>query len=806
MEKDLQSVLKQLTLEEKASLCSGLDFWHLKGVERLNIPSIMVTDGPHGLRKQAGESDHIGIQDSVRTTCFPTASATASSWDVDLLHEMGQALGDECLQEQVSVLLGPGANIKRSPLCGRNFEYISEDPYQSGKLGAALVQGIQSKGIGTSLKHFVANNQEYRRMAIDAVVDERAFRELYLASFEHVVKDAQPWTVMCSYNRINGTYASDNKYVLTDILKEEWGHTGLVVTDWGACNDRVEGIKAGMELEMPASGGLNDKKIIEAVKNDLLTVADLDRVVIRLLDLISKSEDSLVEGYKCDMDAHHELARKVAGQSAVLLKNDQHILPLSNEKIAVIGEFARTPRYQGAGSSLINPTKIESAIDELDRRGIQYDFHPGYSTEDDVVDEAIIKAAVETAKKADVVLLYAGLTDDYESEGFDRSKMSMPHNHDAVIKAVSEACDKVVVVLQNGAPVEMPWIDSVSGILECYLGGQAGGPASIDLLFGDVNPSGKLAETIPVSLKHDVASQWFGMGPSTLEYRESIYVGYRYYDSADVKVQFPFGYGLSYTKFEYSNLVVSGNDIKDTDSLELSFTIKNVGDRAGAEIAQVYVNDVVSTIYRPKKELKAFKKVYLEPGEEKTVALTLDKRAFAYYNINIEDWHVESGEFVIMVGASSKDIKLTETVKVTSSNPDVIIPDYRESAPIYYKPEQLIKDIPKEAFEVVLGRKVPKNLVPKKGQFTINSTLEDISDTFVGKRIYKMVYKNFMKMLGDADPKQINMMKSIVNDMPVRSMVLMGGGMFNFKMADGLLMMMNGKFFKGLSQVVKHRK
>lgn len=806
MEKDLQKLLKQLTLEEKAGLCSGLDFWHLKGVERLDIPSIMVTDGPHGLRKQAGESDHIGIQDSVKTTCFPTASATASSWDESLLHEMGVALAEECLQEQVSVLLGPGANIKRSPLCGRNFEYISEDPYQSGKMGAAIVNGIQSKGIGTSLKHFVANNQEYRRMAIDAVVDERAFRELYLASFEGIVKASQPWTLMCSYNRINGTYASDNKYVLTDILKEEWGHTGLVMTDWGACNDRVEGIKAGMELEMPASGGLNDAKIVEAVKNDVLTVEDLDRVVIRLLDLISKSEDHLVDDYQCDMEAHHALARKVAGQSAVLLKNEHHILPLKEERIAVLGEFARTPRYQGAGSSLINPTKIESALDELDRRGIPYDFHPGYATTDDVVDESIIKAAVEIAQKAEVVLVYAGLTDDYESEGFDRSKLSMPHNHDALIEAVASACNHVVVVLQNGAPVEMPWIDKVSGILECYLGGQAGGPASIDLIYGDVNPSGKLAETIPVSLKHDVASQWFGMGPSTLEYRESIYVGYRYYDTAGVKVQFPFGYGLSYTTFEYSNLSVSANDIQDTDSLGVTFTVKNTGDVAGAEVAQVYVSDVASTIYRPKKELKGFKKVFLEPGEEKTVALTLDKRAFAYYNVNIKDWHVETGEFVIMVGANAAEIKLTETIKVTSSNPDVEIPDYRESAPIYYKPEQLIKDIPKHEFEAVLGREVPVNLVPKKGEFTINSTLEDVSKTFVGKQLYNMVYKNFMKMLGDADPKQINMMKSVVNDMPVRSMVLMGGGMFNFKMADGLLMMMNGKFFRGLSQVLKNRK
>ncbi len=804
MDEDLEKVLGQLTLEEKAGLCSGKGFWHLKGIERLNIPSIMVTDGPHGLRKQAGPSDHIGLNESVKATCFPTASATASSWDPALLEEMGVALAEECLAEDVAVILGPGANIKRSPLCGRNFEYISEDPYLTGKLGAALVSGIQSKGVGTSLKHFVANNQESRRMSIDAIVDERAFRELYLAGFEEVVKAAQPWTVMCSYNRINGTYASDNTYILTDILKEEWGHTGLVVTDWGATNDRVEGIRAGMELEMPSSGGLNDIKIVEAVKSGALTEAELDRAVVRVLALIAKYEANKQVDYQVDLEAHHQLARKIAGQSAVLLKNDGNSLPLAEADLVVIGEFAKNPRYQGAGSSLINPFKVESALDELNRRGIVYEYSPGYDIQTDAINQGMIDEAVATAKEAKTVVVYAGLTDDYESEGFDRSHMRLPTSHNAVIEAVAKVCEQVIVVLQNGAPVEMPWLKDVSAVLECYLGGQAGGPASVDVLYGQVNPGGHLAETFPVSLEDDVASKWFGMGPKTLEYRESIYVGYRYYDTADKKVQFPFGYGLSYTTFEYSDLQLSTERMTDQDTLRVTFTVKNTGNRDGSEVAQLYVKDTESTIFRPEKELKGFEKLTLTPGEEKDVTLTLDKRDFAYYNVNMSDWHIESGAFEVLVGASARDVRLTGQVQVTSTM-RVEVPDYRTSAPVYYDMKAFNKDIPSKDFESILGRTLPDNSQIHKGEFSINTTLGDVRVTFIGNKLYKMIRSKMFKQFKPEDDKQIRMAEANVNDMPIRSMVLMGGGILNFEMAEGLVEMMNGRFFRGLIKLLKHR-
>ncbi len=803
--KDINAVLSELTLEEKASLCSGKDFWHLKGIGRLDIPSIMVTDGPHGLRKQAEAGDHIGLANSVKATCFPTASATASSWDVDLMYEIGQALGEECLQEEVAVLLGPGANIKRSPLCGRNFEYISEDPYHTGKIGAALVNGIQSKGIGTSLKHFAVNNQEYRRMATESVVDERALREIYLAGFETVVKEAQPWTVMCAYNKVDGIYCSDNKKLLTDILKEEWGHTGLVVTDWGACSDRVEGIKAGMELEMPSSNGVNDKKIVEAINNGQLKMEELDKAVIRVLDLISKSEDSHRQGYKYDVQAHDALARRAAANSAVLLKNEAQILPLDQgEKVAVLGSFAKTPRYQGAGSSLINPIKITSATDALDALKVPYKYHKGYDVATDVVDQGIIDEAVQVASACEVVLIFAGLTDDYESEGFDRKHLSMPTNHLALIEAVTQVNKNVVVVLQNGAPVEMPWESDVKGILECYLGGQAGGPGAVDVLYGLVNPSGKLAETFPNNLADDIASLDYGKNKKTAEYRESIYVGYRYYDTASKEVLYPFGYGLSYTTFKYDGLKVSNDRIKDTDTLTVQLDVTNTGDVAGAEVVQLYVKDVESTIFKADKELKGFAKVYLEPNETKQVTIELNKRAFAYYNITIADWHVEEGSYQILVGASSRDIRLSEEVFVESTQKDVVVTDTSKTTPEYYDID-LLHHVCDQSFKTLIGREIPQaNPLPGE-KFTINSTLEDVSAKWIGKMLYKAILGQFNKMAGGdgTDEKTLRMMEAIVKDMPLRSMVLMGGGKTTFKMADSLLLMLNENFFKGLIHLIK---
>ncbi|MFB5676467.1 beta-glucosidase [Paenibacillus terreus] len=672
MSRDIKALIAQMTLEEKAGMCSGKDFWRLKGVERLGIPSIMVTDGPHGLRKQREGGDHLGLMDSVPATCFPSAAGLATSWNRELVQEVGVALGEECQAEDVAVLLGPGANIKRSPLCGRNFEYFSEDPYLSTEMAANHIQGVQSQGVGTSLKHFAVNNQEHRRMSVDAVVDERTLREIYLASFEGAVKQSQPWTVMCSYNQVNGTYASENKTLLTDILKDEWGLEGFVVSDWGAVNERAEGLEAGLELEMPSSGGIGDSKIVEAVKSGKLSEEVLDRAVERLLTIIFKAVDHKKENATYDAEAHHALARKVAAESMVLLKNENGILPLApGKQVAVIGEFAQKPRFQGGGSSHIVPTKLDTPLEELSKLAgegsVQY--AQGYRIEQDEADVQLVEEAKKAAAAAEVAVIFAGLPDRYESEGYDRQHLQLPPAHIELIEAVAAVQPNTVVVLSNGAPVEMPWLGSAKAVLEAYLGGQAGGGAIADLLYGKANPSGKLAETFPQQLSDNPSYLFFPGEGDRVEYREGIFVGYRYYDTKNVKPLFPFGYGLSYTTFEYTGLTLSSSSIKDTDTLEVRVSVKNTGSMAGKETVQIYVKDDESSVIRPAKELKGFAKVELQPREEKTVTITLDKRAFAYYNVELKDWHVESGTFTILAGSSSADIALTDKVEVVSAQP-----------------------------------------------------------------------------------------------------------------------------------------
>lgn len=668
--KSVKQLIRNLTLEEKASLCSGLNFWETKPVERLGIPSIMVSDGPHGLRKQKQGSDNLGLFDSVPATCFPSAVGLASSWDRSLLNKVGVALGEECQAEDVSILLGPGANIKRSPLCGRNFEYFSEDPYLSSELAASHITGVQSQGVGTSLKHFAANNQEHRRMSTNAVIDERTLREIYLSSFEGAVKKAQPWTVMSSYNQVNGEFASENKTLLTDILREEWGHTGFVVSDWGAVNERAVGLEAGLELEMPSSNGEGDKKIAEAVKSGRLSEEVLDNAVERLLTIIFKAMAEKKENTTYDLDSHHALARKVASESMVLLKNKDQILPLKKEgKIAVLGDFVQHPRYQGGGSSHVNPTKLDNVLDEMSKLAgsAEIVYAEGYKLDSDNIDKELIDEAVQFANEADVAVVFAGLPERYESEGYDRTHLRIPENHQRLIEAVSKIQPNVVVVLSNGAPIEMPWLDHVKGVLEAYLGGQAFGGAVADLLFGETNPSGKLAETFPKKLSHNPSHLNFPGEGDIVEYKEGIFVGYRYYDTKEIEPLFPFGFGLSYTTFEYTNIQVAKKQLTDLDEVQVSVTVKNSGDVAGKEIIQLYVRDVESSVIRPRKELKGFDKVSLQPGEEKTVTFTLDKRAFAYYNVQLKDWHVETGEFEILVGKSSMDIQLSETVFVEST-------------------------------------------------------------------------------------------------------------------------------------------
>ncbi|NEN84970.1 beta-glucosidase family protein [Paenibacillus elgii] len=671
MERDIRQLIAQMTVEEKAGLCSGLNFWQTKPVERLGIPSIMLTDGPHGLRKQRGGLDHLGFADSVPATCFPSAAGLACSWDRKLMEQVGIALGEECQAEDVAILLGPAANIKRSPLCGRNFEYFSEDPYLSSEMAAYHIQGVQSQGVGTSLKHFAVNNQEHRRMTVDAVVDERTLREIYLASFEGAVKQAQPWTVMCAYNKVNGEYCSEHEGLLTRILKEEWGHKGFVVSDWGAANDRAKGVAAGLELEMPSSNGLGDRKIVDAVKSGMLSEEALDKAVERILRVVFQAVDRKKEHASFDAEAHHALARIVARESMVLLKNEGGILPLKKEgTVAVIGALAKHPRYQGGGSSHINPTRLDDIYEEMRRAAgaeASIVYAEGYPLESDDIDDCLLQEAKLAAAQAKAAVIFAGLPERYESEAYDRQHLRIPDNHRKLIEAVAEVQSNVVVVLSNGAPVEMPWIDRVKGVLEGYLGGQALGGAIADLLFGDANPCGKLAETFPKQLSHNPSYLNFPGEGDKVEYKEGLFVGYRYYDAKQIEPLFPFGHGLSYTTFEYTGLTVDKREIRDTETVRICVRVRNTGELPGKEIVQLYVRDVQANVIRPEKELKGFEKVELAPGEEKTVEFVLEKRAFAYYNPELQDWHVETGDFEILIGKSSAELVLQETVRVQST-------------------------------------------------------------------------------------------------------------------------------------------
>ena len=662
----IKELVSQMTLEEKASLTSGADFWHTESIERLGIKKSMVSDGPHGLRKQEVKGDHLGLNDSIEAVCFPAGCALAASFNKDLVTKMGEALGNECQAEGVSVILGPAVNIKRSPLCGRNFEYYSEDPLVASEIASAMIKGVQSKNVGTSIKHFLANNQEHRRMSSSSEVDERTLREIYLAAFEGAVLKEKPWTVMCSYNKINGVYAAENQKYLTDVLRNEWGFDGYVVSDWGAVNNRVKDLEAGLDLEMPGTGGVSDKLIVEAVKNGSLDEEILNKACERILNIVYRFEENRDNNAVFDRDLDHELARKVAEETIVLMKNDS-ILPLDkNDKIAFIGKFAAKPRYQGGGSSHINSHKVVSAMDEV--KGMEnITYAQGYIDEKDEIVEELLNESVEAAKKSKIAVVFAGLPDNFESEGYDRTHMKMPNCQNALIDAVCEVQPNTVVVLHNGSPVEMPWKDKVKGIVEAYLGGQAIGSAVVDVLFGKVNPSGKLPETFPLKLEDNPSYlYYFGEGDK-VEYREGVFVGYRYYETKKMDVLFPFGHGLSYTNFEYSNITISDDHIKDTDTVTVTVDVTNTGDVFGKEVVQLYVSPKNNKIIRPVKELKGFEKIALEPGETKTVSFILNKRSFAYWNMEIHDWHVESGKYDILIGKSVSDIVLSREISVTST-------------------------------------------------------------------------------------------------------------------------------------------
>ena len=748
---DIRKLVSQMTLEEKAGLCSGDDFWHTKAVERLGIPRSMVSDGPHGLRKQDEAADHLGINDSIKAVCFPTACATAASFDPDMLREMGEMIGDSCQHEKLSVVLGPAVNIKRSPLCGRNFEYFSEDPYLTGKMAAAIIQGIQSRQVGTSIKHFALNSQEHRRMSSSSNADERTMREIYFPAFETAVKEAKPWTVMCSYNRINGVYASENPWLLTDVLRKEWGFEGYVMSDWGAVSDRVEGLKAGLDLEMPSSFGVNDQKIAEAVKAGTLDEKVLDQACERILNIVFRYLENAKPDTPWDKEKQHARAAEMAAECMVLLKNEDGILPLAKEdEIAFIGEFAEKPRFQGGGSSHINCFRTTGALEAAG--GLKVTYARGYSVARDETTEEDLAQAVEAAKKARVAVVFAGLPDSYESEGYDRTHLRIPACQQRVIEAVAEANPNTVVVLHNGAPVEMPWIGKVKAVLEAYLAGQAVGEATVRILFGDVNPSGHLPETFPLKLEDNPSFLFYGGEPAGTDYREGIFVGYRYYDKKKMEVLFPFGYGLSYTTFEYTGLKLDKASMKDTDTLQATVTVRNTGSRPGKTVVQLYVGDTEGYVnaIRPVRELKGFRKVLLQPGESKEVTFTLDKRAFATWREEIRDWWVESGEFTIEAGDSIASLPLKETVTVEST----------VKLPAHYTPDTAFMDVlaDPEAKEALMPliRKAMKIFIPEQEQNQTDAAREAISEEMNAAMMnYVPLRGVFSFGDGSIDPKEV---------------------------------------------------
>ena len=746
---DIQRIISEMTLEEKTALLSGKDFWHLKGVERLGIPEIMVTDGPHGLRKQAGTSDHLGLNASVPATAFPTAAATACSFDRELIYEMGEALGEMCQQEDVAVILGPGTNIKRSPLCGRNFEYFSEDPYLAGEMAAALILGVQSKNVGTSVKHFAMNNQETRRMSVSVLADERTKREIYLAPFETAIKKGKPWTIMCSYNKIGGVYSSENRWLLNDLLRGEWGFEGMTMTDWGACSDHIEGVRAGMDLAMPSLGDSADKQLADAVRDGVLDEKYVNEAVERVLNVIQKFTENRKKDPDFFLGAQHHQARKIARESAVLLKNDG-VLPLKSKgKIAFIGAFAETPRYQGGGSSHINASEITSALQAV-RSVAKVEYAKGYSIDTDQVNPELQAEAVALAKKADVAVLFVGLTDAYESEGYDRSHMRMPENQNALIDAVCAVNDRVVVVLHNGSPVEMPWADKVGGILEMYLGGQAVGGATVDLLFGAVSPSGKLAETFPMHLEDNPSYLNFPGNGDQVEYREGIYVGYRWYDTRKMPVRWAFGYGLSYTQFEYSNLRVNKEKIAQGEGVHVAIDVKNVGHMGAKEVVQLYVHSAHDGAARPEQELKGFEKVYIAPGKTETVEFELNPRAFAYYESAIRDWYVEGGAYEIRIGASSRDVRAAKTI------------------------------------EIEAGKPIPVRV-------TMDTTFGDLMKIPGSQPILQPVMGGMMAQFGGVpkDDSMSGMMNAMVGFMPLHALKSFGGGQVSDKMLEEMIAELN---------------
>ncbi len=773
---DIEKILQQMTLEDRIALCSGENFWETKKYEKYGIPSLFMCDGPHGLRKQENVADMLGVNESRKATCFPAEVTTAGSWDPELLTAIGSAIGQEAREQGVGLVLGPGVNLKRNPLCGRNFEYFSEDPYLAGKLAAGFIRGAEAQGIGTSLKHFAANSQELSRFTSDSVLDERTLRELYLTAFEIAVKEGKPSTVMCAYPKLNGVHCSGNKALLTDILRTEWGFSGLVVTDWGAMNDRIEGFRAGCDLNMPGGSDYMEKEVLQAVKNGTLPESCVDDSARRVLKLVFRAAETLKEKTDCDYEAHHALAKRAAVEGAVLLKNEGGILPLKKDaKIAVIGAMAKNLRYQGSGSSHINPTKLSQPLDFLP--GTLY--VPGCDDRGDTTEDLLSQAA-KTAQEAEISVIFAGLPDRYESEGFDRADMKMPDGQLRMIDAVTAANPNTVVVLLSGSAVECPWADRVKGILYMGLPGQAGGEAVADLLCGRANPSGKLAESWPMAYGDVPSSEIYGKTTDAL-YQEGVYVGYRYYDKSGTAVRWPFGYGLSYTTFAYSDLTVDGNAV--------SVAVKNTGSFAGAEVVQLSVKTPQDGLHRPIRELKGFQKIFLEPGQRQTVTFSLTDRSFAVWQ---DGWKIPAGKYTVCIGGLTSEVE--------KSGETLPVPAWQKGS--WY---ECCTGKPNQAdWEAMLGRTYAPPVL-KKGSFTMDNTVMEMKNySLIMKIMFKAVEATIAKGFGgkkDYENPEFRMLMNSSAGSPLRSMQISGG--MKGGVLPGMLEMANGHFFRGLWRMIR---
>ena len=788
---NINEVLSQLTLEEKASLCSGLDFWHLRGLPRLDIPSIMLTDGPHGLRKQTASADHIGISDSHPATCFPPAVTLASTWNPQLAYDIGVALGEECRTQGVSVLLGPGMNIKRHPFCGRNFEYFSEDPYVSQIFARAWINGVQSQGVGTCLKHFALNNQESMRMVVDTIVDERTMHEIYLKGFKTVIQESQPWTIMSAYNKVNGHYMSEHPTLLNPLLRDTWGFKGAVITDWGANHDRIEGLKAGQDIEMPGGYQHQIDIIINAINEGTLSLDVLNTRVKTVLELIHKASLTLNKPYQdYDIEKHHQLARRVAAEGIVLLKNEELTLPIQRgTRLAIIGELAERPRYQGSGSSLINPHKITSVLNAFKQENIPYNYARGYNLDSDDIELLLLNEAKDLASDADVVICMVGLPDRYESEGFDRKHLNLPHNHIVLIETLCAVNSKVIVCLSNGAPILMPWKNLPSAIIESYLGGQASGEALVDVLYGRVNPSGKLAETFPENVEDILSHHYFPGQQKQVEYREGLYVGYRWFKSANIKPAFPFGFGLSYSAFTIDSLNVK---VKERDII-IQGSIINHSQLDGYETIQVYVSKPDSVLIRPSQSLIGFKKIWTMNQQTQSFEIKVDIKQLSIYQ---DGEKLESGKYLILVGTSSDDIIQNFNIELTSK--DEITSD---KAMAYFNPDKDFRPSDDD-FELLLNRPIPKPLPLKP--YTTNSTLVDISAHPIGKMMLWGILKMSKSLSqGVADEFNQAMIEHMIKEMPLRSLVNFSGGKLTMKTTLTLLSIMNHGLLKTMIKGVK---